>query len=190
MRAALLCPGPSLERYAGRDGYDLVIAVNRAATRYECDYWIAQDHSAYGHSHRADLPKLIGKPTWITNPSTHKATLGSHPESKRLAYIARNSIDFPSPPTWRTWSATIGLALAAWRGATHIDCYGVDWTGTKDFDGVMLPEQIRDRRRWQREINVWRGMYRRLSARGITFTRIGHEAEDVGFFDRPESDLE
>ena len=42
MKAALLCPGPSLSRYEPRPA-DLVAGVNRAATAFAVDAWVAMD---------------------------------------------------------------------------------------------------------------------------------------------------
>ena len=42
-RAALLCPGSSIAGYPGRDGFDLVIGVNRAALMVPVDAWACMD---------------------------------------------------------------------------------------------------------------------------------------------------
>ena len=72
-------------------------------------------------------------------------------------------------------SATVGLALAGWKGATHIDVYGADMQGLTDWDGTTLPNQKRKEERWIRERAIWAGTVERLKDMGCTVTRIGYD---------------
>ena len=67
MRVAMLSPGPSLEKYSGRDGYDLVVGVNRVVFQHECDWWSLADDTAY-LQRDDDNPVPWGRRVRLGNP--------------------------------------------------------------------------------------------------------------------------
>jgi hypothetical protein len=171
MRVALVCPGPSSDRFATAALYELAICVNRAATRFRADVWAAGDTpmvEQYGQA-------VIGTPALLTSSVTASTLLNSG-KSWPGETIEHESLVSECPLTlqWDLFSSTIALVYAAARGATRIECYGMDWTGTADFDGVQAGGN-RTPERWELErAIVCNRLMPWLAQRGIEFERVGH----------------
>lgn len=171
MKAALLCPGPSLATYQPA-GADLTVGVNRAATRFACDAWVCGDPpliqqvgeqvtglpllitSVDGHQVYRDFPRDFGKPLW---------------RGECLCWTA--AMEFcPHEYNWVMFSATAALVYCGFCGATGVDVYGADWSGTADFDGVQAGKN-RSEERWKLERGIWRAIVGWMGERGITVNR-------------------
>lgn len=168
MKAAVLCPGPSVATtFKSRDGYELVAGVNRAVHRAPCDVWVALD----------PLPFTQIPATWFTTEATAAQLRGE----KR--YLAGGSIveaerQFDQVPhelggaSWCTFSSTAAMVAMFLRGAKSIDVYGHDMTNQPDFDGASLRTNDRREDRWRQESIVWAVVTRWLADRGCVVNRI------------------
>lgn len=166
LKALLLCPGPSLARFApgpGELAMKLVVCVNRAALKFPCDAWAALDWTivkAHGHD-------VQGSPVLITSGDTPRLL-------DRVGVKWRGQEVFPADlfayvphvVNYVLFSATTGLVFAAMRGAKEIDIYGCDWQGTLDYDGVT-GGQTRTPFRWDSEKLIWAATLEALKAKGI-----------------------
>jgi hypothetical protein len=73
---------------------------------------------------------------------------------------------------WDLFSATIALVYAVRRGATLINCFGMDWAGTADFDGVQAGGN-RTPERWELEQAIFKNrLVPWCAQRGIVVNRI------------------
>jgi hypothetical protein len=184
MRAIILAPGPSLSLYEGQTA-DLVIAVNRAALFWPCDCWAAWDQemiatrSNYPEpAENAELRQAIGadvkcRGILLTSQKTLSAIQIrriTKPHWCKEVVTTDKMYGFcrVSPECkWDKKSALIALVYAAWKGATEIDTWGVDWSGTADADGVEAG-QNRTTERWNHESAVWQALAAWMKPRMIT----------------------
>lgn len=135
MRVAMLSPGPSLVKYPGRNGYDLVIGVNRVPFKHECDWWSLADDTAYlqrdkgdpltwGRHERIGSPRLFVKRATISKLSWHKEqcdlrdAIAPMPDKDAVAFLAKR-FEHPiqaenlqrirshvgTPEDWEHWKA-------------------------------------------------------------------------------------
>jgi hypothetical protein len=155
IRAAVLCPGPSLTQFPGRDGYDLVIGVNRAAGYFPCDYWAMLDATPFFHCKPLGNPAILCQtPEWVKV----QRFIGDMPEPRpRHRHIAPEDVDASIAFELRTvparfkYSLCAAITLAHSLGASAVDVYGADWRGVHDYDGRELAQNCRDARRWELE---------------------------------------
>ena len=166
MKAAVLCPGPSLSEFAGRTDYDLVIGVNRAATEFRCDYVSLFDPYTFGMCAERGWK---GRPTIIAARDVYEQMCRQFPAAVHFPFLERSTAWLNgSAGRWYTKGLTTAIVVAWLKGADTIDCYGVDWFGTEDFDGFTDPRQKRDRDRWRREIDLAKGVRSELLQRNVT----------------------
>jgi hypothetical protein len=164
MIAAILCPGPSLNRWAD-DFEGLTIAVNRGAIAFSCDVWACGDYpliwAIAGQVLRAGSLLTSGiAGEWLRkNSSTWR---GETIEWEGLA-------DFAQVKNWDFTTGTAALTFAISRGATKIITAGVDFSGEKDFDGAegfieskaaggsdsFIKFGNRSNERWKQEKAIW-----------------------------------
>lgn len=162
MKAAVLCPGPSLTTtWTEPHQYDLVVGVNRACQHTECAYVVAMDKETV-----AELAPL-GNPTVVTTLQSHELARSK----AKLLNIADVKNWFRQSGTFH-FSATNAVITAAYLGATDIDVYGADMHGTADFDGIELERFRRSDARWQRERSLFGRIVTLLAQRGVTVTRV------------------
>jgi len=173
MRIAVLCPGPSLRetfRPHQSGGYATLIGVNRVAKWFGLGYWVALDHDLFDHV------RPIGAPTWVVCGYERSLAIAKHPALAELTWFKKQDVQFLARPpvcpvNWSTWSETTAIVLAAQLGATEIDTYGNDWTGTADCDGWEGAQNRKDER-WQRTRTVFEGLVPILAERGVTLRRV------------------
>ncbi|HEY1190585.1 MAG TPA: hypothetical protein VGE74_23330 [Gemmata sp.] len=174
MRAAILNPGPCLDLYPGRAGYDLVVGVNRAATRHPVDVWVAtdpqpvRDHFHAVVSASTGVPPLLvtGVETWGTLDTDVPRYPGEIIDQARYIDAA------PAEYSWTSFSGLSAIVYAASRGATEIDVYGADWRGTLDFDGAAAGEN-REPARWEWERSVFLNLLApHFRTRGVILRRV------------------
>jgi hypothetical protein len=176
LHVAILCPGPSLSStYPGRDGYNVVIGVNRAATAFLCDLWAALDVQMIVDN----AGKVLGAPLLLSTADTI-GTIPAHgvhwprslQQDKYLDAIPYLLGWSPDSIGWTSLSCTSAIAYAVSIHATAIDLYGADWAGTLDFDGMAAGEN-RAEPRWAMEKRLVMGYIAPwLVEHGITFRRI------------------
>jgi len=176
MKACVLCPGPSLSRQVGRplrEKYDIIIGVNRAVEAFECDYWVALDTRTFG------MTKVVGRPVLVTNALHYRKMCTESPEAREFRHLDPKTI-VPRKlcPGWSTKGLLAAVAVAHAKGAEEVDCYGVDWEGTADFDGKTFPGQKRTAKRWQKETRLFSKLAQILAKRGTTVRRIIPPPED------------
>ncbi len=181
MNAAVLCPGPSVQNYPINGdlrlseaspieprAYDLVVGVNRAAGLQHCDFWCLLDHYTY------DLLPVIGKPTIVCHASIYHSMVREYPASKDHGHLALENIDENFQIcNWRTWSASLAIVVAFTQGVDLIECYGMDWVGTTDWDGFTHRTHRRSAKRWLGEQKLFGEIRDWLGARGCTVRRVG-----------------
>lgn len=181
MNAAVLCPGASVQRYPQNGelrmseacpeprAYDLVVGVNRAAGLHACDFWCLLDHYTYGLQ-----PAVIGRPTIVCHASIYNSMTKEYPEAKSHDHLALENIheDFQTC-NWRTWSASLAIVVAYIRGAAVVDCYGMDWRGTEDWDGFNHHKHRRGVKRWAAERQLFECIQKWLAGRGCVVRRVG-----------------
>jgi len=171
-RAAILCPGPSIDLYPGADAYDLVIGVNRAAAMRPCEYLVALD--AHTATFFDDAP-LLGTPTVICSPGVYGDQCilrAGWPGLRHLDYLDARETVPGKPVRWHQFGLMTALAWAAHLGATCITVYGADWSGTTDADGFSDKRQRRDPGRWRKEQTRWTETTGLLKTLGVTVDRI------------------
>ena len=151
MNATLLCPGPSLAKYSPDKRSGWVVGVNRAAILHECDVWAATDLPLIKHT----MP--LGTPTLLTIDATRDSL---HRRGKPWPWlvithtgIAGETVTNKQHP-WTRYTATAALQYLKWIGATRVDVYGADWSGTLDWDGASAGERRTDER-WAEERAIW-----------------------------------
>lgn len=166
MKAVLLCPGPSLSRLDAVPPCDIAAAVNRAACRFACDWWVATDYPLIRDWRGA----VLGTPRLFTRGGTWRdiAHRGWFDATK-----ATTTDDLACPvPHWSDKTATATLVLLASLGATQIDVYGSDMTDAPDFDGFTQKGTDRTAARWSTERATWDEIAAWLAGRGVSVNRI------------------
>ena len=181
MNAAVLCPGPSVQNYPVNGdlrlsetspndprAYDVIVGVNRAASLHACDFWCLLDHYTYA------LRPVIGQPTICCHASIYSNMLAAYPAAKDHPHLALENItENFQICNWRTWSASLAIVVAFIQGADLIECYGMDWVGTTDWDGFTQTQHRRSAKRWLGEQKLFGEIRDWLGARGCTVRRVG-----------------
>lgn len=147
MRAAILCPGPSLARtWTSGLAYDVRIAVNRAILHETCHWWSVGDWTT--------AQDIAGRPTngIVSQDDTIRFIRGGSliPADRTPPQLLKWS-ELPTPNP--AYSMIAALGLAAHLGATDVDIYGDDKSGEKDWDGHTAGKNRGDER-WARERTV------------------------------------
>lgn len=167
---AIVSSGPSLARFTpGEVTADLVVGVNRAATRFPCDWWSALDaQSIERHRFDGDDP-VIGFPAVLTMSSSIPELNGKCPQvtKRHEQWLWIETLrDREHPPhLWDQFSCPAALVLAVHLGATDIITFGVDLVGDRDFTGATNGRW--DERRWAKERHSWRVVNEWAAARGV-----------------------
>jgi hypothetical protein len=170
MNAAICCPGPSLrETWRGREGYDTVIAVNRAALVVECDVWAAVD---YWPTIKENHAAILGNPALFTSATTWGDIRGKFREFT-LKATAEDVEQWFGRRLARRRTMPLSLMLAGFIGATHVDIYGDDKTPAPDFDGHKNEDTMLHRNpgRWADEQADCDAITAFLNARGVQVCR-------------------
>lgn len=177
MNAVLLCPGPSLVNYPG--GGELVLGVNRAATIHRCDVWVCCDWIYEGTASTTNggvkylRDQVIGSPTLVIGSDGHSSLKRHNIYWPNVVEVESWWGDYdPHGMGWTLYSATTALMYAHHRGAKTIDVYGVDWSGTKDWDGTPAGGTRTDAR-WESERGIWKRLTGYLEQRGTKVKRYG-----------------
>ncbi len=162
MKAAILCPGPSLVKLTDwatrRNDFDVVIAVKRAALM-GCDWWVsgdwacfrdtgAQPSIGYCTTAEAIIPLKAGQ---IIPPNRYDPRSVCVPW-ERLAFHAG-------------FSSIAALALVLYLGVEEVVVYGDDKAGDRDFDGVV--GENRGEYRWDEELWHRAAALKKLTEAGI-----------------------
>ena len=170
LRAAVLCPGPSLSPFEDTDAHDVRIGVNRAAGAVRCEYWVALD------VHTAGITTPRGKPVVVNKPNIHRQMCDEFPCVSQLSHLSVEGLRLRRPGSekinWQRFGLTVAVVLAAELGAARIDCFGVDWCGQSDFDGFRHTRNRRTDSRWQRERRLYQQVVAALAERGVIVRRM------------------
>lgn len=174
MRVAILSPGPSLnlERIPP---YDLAVGVNRVATRHPVDIWSALDWTSTGpHGEHGGLmawiPEVRGNPRLLTTKGTLDVLNGRGMPWRGESIILDGILPQCPVRSWATYSAEAAMGYAGIIGASEVHCHGMDWGGTKDWDGHTCSVN-REPDRWERERQLWREVTAWLNSRGCLVVR-------------------
>src|SRR5688500_15855664 len=110
MNVAILCPGPSLTQFPGAPDAT-IIGVNRAATRFTCDWLAAIDYTLI-EKHGG---RFLGNPRWLTNRcSFEHFARRDHPWGRRehvvTDWLRQNYLD-TQQFSWTLYSFTSALVF-------------------------------------------------------------------------------
>lgn len=162
MHAVVLCPGESLRLMDRLPQCDMSIGVNRAALAFRVDWFAASDYPMI----RNHIESLPGTPSLLTLRQTEIDL------RNRLSRFPRVCIAESLPcPLKHPKTMMLAVLLAFSLGATTIDVYGADWTGTRDYDGVEAGEN-RTPDRWDAERHDWDILTAWLNERGVIARRV------------------
>src|SRR5688572_29544265 len=143
MRAAVLAPGPSLARLESMPPCDVSVSINRAILRFPgstvwavTDYPVIRNHC-----------ELFGTaPRILTRRQTYADV--RHRLARFPAVVLVEDVrPAPDGTAWQLKTLTCAMVFAGSLGATAVDVYGCDWSGTEDYDGAAAGED-RSPERW------------------------------------------
>ena len=170
MKACILCPGPSLMCLVGTDPrsrYELIVGVNRAAEAFQCDYWVALDTCTFG------MTQALGHPVLVTSAAHYRKMCLQWPGAADFESLDPKTLaSHKLAPGWTTKGLLTAIVVAYAKGAGVIDCLGVDWEGTEDFDGKTFPGQVRTAKRWEKEARWFDILKTILGKQGVSVTRM------------------
>lgn len=173
LRVAVVCPGPS-GRDATLDGYDLVIAVNRAALWTPCDVLVALDAHTWGWiaQEGGPLPRRT-RPTICTGTAQYLQMRDMVAETVHYDHLPATpgSLPVTADLRWEQKSALLAIEAAARLGAVTVDVYGMDWEGEADADGFHDERQKRTPARWDDERRLYGRLRDLLASRGVKVQR-------------------
>ncbi len=174
MRAAILNPGPSLlHTWKGRtDKHGLLIGVNRVALNYPVDVWACGDYPLV----QEIQDSVFGCPTLLSaqNSIDQLNTVERPWRGKTIAFESLYSWLHPAENKI-SWTFTTSLCAIAYAASVceHIDIYGADWKGVKDYDGVEAGMN-RSEERWKTEAGIYNALVKHLETKNISVTRHLH----------------
>lgn len=166
MKAALLCPGPSVANYQPAD-HAMVAGVNRAVGIAPCDFWVFLDDRPFYSA------QPLGEPCLVTSGMIHRRLYRKQLITSARPFLDRARLPFEGDLPWGRFSSTNALVLLAALGATEIECFGVDMVGTLDWDQHSHPQDKRDEKRWNEEAGLWQRLTQHLANEGCVVTRQG-----------------
>jgi hypothetical protein len=159
----ILNPGPSLATYSPAGFGGVTIAVNRAAVAFHSDAWAACDYPMIrDYQHR-----VLGAPMLLTKRQTW-ADIG--PRCRLALAAIVEDLPMDGAPPWQLKTMTCAMAFAVANGATRIELYGCDWSGTADYDGAEAGEDRTDAR-WAKERADVAALTEWLAGRGVEVVR-------------------
>lgn len=146
MLVRILCTGPSLTetwRRYGVGGIGPIIAVNRAVDFTAADWMVAGDAVTFTRTRCRPLRGLV---------SFNASLRDDLPQRLRgLECLAWEDLPpCPWPPQWGLEAAILLAVRLADRQPLQVVLFGVDWSGTLDWDGTP-PADDRSPDRWSRE---------------------------------------
>ena len=166
----MLCPGPSLASFDGCcSDYDITIGVNRAASAYACDYYVALDAKSY------EMAAPLGEPVIVTVKHSLAEMCQRHPELTGRAWMPYSDAGCDIASNFGAFSSTAALVLAHHLGASTVHVYGADMAGEADFDGYENPQNRRDALRWAKEARQWVALVDELAGKGTRVVRVLQE---------------
>jgi hypothetical protein len=169
VKAAVICFGESSRLFPG-DFCGLTIAVNRAALQFRADVWAAGDEPML----RTVSQHVLGTPIWLTTAGTAALARDHGPAWRGQQVVEFESLNRIIDSTWLPWTlftVTAAVVYAASRGATEVECYGMDWKGEQDADGWKEAGNRSDER-WKLEAGLFHRLQDELQKRGCQVTRV------------------
>lgn len=163
MKAAILCPGPSIAKTwkpEMADEFDVVLGVNRAAM-LGCDWWVSGDWMY--------LKSVIATPRvgFCTIRDVVRILIDGSLIPRLTPITAVQCIAWEDLPFQRSYSVVAALGLSCHLGATEVTVFGDDKEGAADFDGTI--GENRGDSRWEEEISCMNAGIEFLNSRGIGF---------------------
>ena len=171
IRAAVIAPGPSMPlalpaeadfRSSGEPGGDRVAGDS-----------LGRRGLPAGLAKQANV---IGSPTLLT-ANTSATWLRANGHAWRGEMVEFESLHdwlHPNEVDWPFLTALAAIVYAGRAGATQIDCFGMDWTGTLDWDGTAGGLN-RSNERWQKGSAHSIAWWRFLSGGGLDW----NESDDL-----------
>ncbi len=148
MIAVVLAAGPSLDATWPADAvaHDVVLAVNCAAVRHPCDWWVAGDPEAFDWFTPAAPPRAGVVTDALNYTRAAWWPRGGGRAHRWCAYRA----PFGSGQWHTSGPAAVGFAALV-LGASEVHCYGMDLAGEHDLDGAPACCAGGARERWRIE---------------------------------------
>jgi CO/xanthine dehydrogenase Mo-binding subunit len=173
-KVAVISCGESAWLYPGPEGYDATIGCRDTVEQWLCDWWVFCDANVYTGVTPLGRPMIFAADA-IAGLLAHedRAAYKRFTEDVVLDHGAVELPPFKLPSGAKRWSAYSGLAglgLAMHLKATHIDVYGADMSGTKDWRG--RPGKSRNDQRWEYERAVWEVLVKAIESAGVTVRRV------------------
>lgn len=170
MKTALICPGPSLgDSFPGREGFDVVVAVNSAGATHPCDWWAAIDAPTFLES-----GMIIPPCSLLTNGLARGQLAG---RTWAAVVVTEDLREFCPVPGWTLFTSTSAVVHLAKLGATEIHAYGVSW------EPGDTPE--RSAERFKTERCIWDRLTEWLAGRGVTIELVTQTQEESNGKRRP-----
>jgi hypothetical protein len=150
-----------------------VVAVNRSAERWPCDYWCAGDVKAFKKFEPAGDP-------WngriVCTQETIRWYKHEAPDELRDRFMRHRPINrerletrFLSYQLWMRWSMPMALGfVCSFRRAREVEIFGCDMLGISDFTGEQTGG--RTQRRWARERSNITHIVRQMERHGYRFS--------------------
>jgi hypothetical protein len=169
---AVLCPGPSLQRYKPGD-HAVTIGVNRAPLCLDghgvkVDWWAFIDDVCFPRWRPSYKPKLF-----TTRGSVRRIEKAGHNDDLRKHHLLLTE-DVPAPDNTGAYvyTKTAAIRLAVHLGAQYIDVYGDDRTDEPDVDGWSESIRGRNDARWKTEGEITDRLAKWVCDRGVTYRRV------------------
>ena len=174
--AAVVCPGLTCSLF-DEANYDLVVAVNRAAKRVPaCDLWVCLDAWTFSWvcGHGWDSGRGT---TLVCGDQTFGIVRRKYPHlmeiSEHFDHLDHRRPDVWRPTAnWQRFGVLVAIVEAIRAGASRVDLWGVDWTGSADWDGFEHKKQHRYESRFAKERKIIGELSREVGERGVVVRRI------------------
>ena len=172
MRAAILCPGPSLRNVEERDLAQfagMVLAINGAIEHpARAAFWLCRDpKAAYLHlplALKRPAPILVHPATWDQTGSLHAIEAWPWDKQRAIERMTRWAFrdedvqarcDFlHGYASWRRFTLTTAIAWLFSVGFREVQLFGADLAGTGTYSGrACYADEETAAARWRRERN-------------------------------------
>lgn len=170
MKAALICPGPSLSQtWHDADRYARLYAVNRAPLLIgdHVDVWCFNDWQIFEQYQLEYKPRVMTTGTCLDHLMRHGKCMAGY----RVSVI--DGLKSPEPATWRLYTKTSAMVFAASEDCRELHIYGDDMQGDIDADGYRDDRNNRTDERWHSEAAITHIVETWMRSQGIKVVRHG-----------------
>lgn len=173
-KVAILSGGASLNQTWNKDKdseYDCVIAINRAAFVYECDYWVAGDYPIVNNNKHL----VLGKPTLVTRHKTERKLVNFPLRVINWDYFLHK---YKPPIQHIVYTITGALIFARSCNPEIIDIYGNDQKLNGEYCDGTRNNHCTRQERWDKEIPAYNKIVKWLEDDNIVVNNIRPTGEN------------